>query len=177
KGREAERQKALRSLEEISPRDLSNEQQLDRLALRAHLLKESEDYLRRRHELEPNAPEQVLNVLLHELMRGDDEPVRAARNLRSLLKQAPAFLEKASALPETPERVWTNIMDQTVAGAPLLLEGVTKFLEANAGNGKAASGKEYSVSSVRHSEMNQRRPAWGKPGSTVQKTGGKDEKA
>src|SRR5205807_4330253 len=64
KGREAERQKALRSLEEISPRDLSNEQQLDRLALRAHLLKESEDYLRRRHELEPNAPEQVLNVLL-----------------------------------------------------------------------------------------------------------------
>src|ERR1035438_586180 len=55
--RERERQSALRALEGISPRELSNEQQLDRLALRSLLLKECEDYARGRHALEPNAPE------------------------------------------------------------------------------------------------------------------------
>ena len=127
--RERERQKALRSLEEISPGDLSNEQQLDRLALRSRLLKESEDYARRRHELEPNAPDQLLHIVLHELMRGDDEPARAARNLRSLLKQAPEFLEQASSLPKTPERVWAKVMEETVAGGAVLLDGVKEFLE------------------------------------------------
>jgi len=130
KRREAERQKALRALEDISPRELSKEQQLDRLALRNQLLKESEDNLRKRHELEPNAPEQVLNILLHELMRGDDQPRRAARNLRSLLKEAPDYLAEASALVKRPERVWLKVMEQAVAGGPVLLEAVGKFLHS-----------------------------------------------
>src|SRR5689334_8865518 len=51
--REKERQSALRVLENISPRGLSNEQQLDRLAIRSQLLKECEDFARGRHTLEP----------------------------------------------------------------------------------------------------------------------------
>ena len=81
--REHERQSTLRALEGVSPRELSNELQLDRLALRSLLLKECEDYARGRHTLEPIAPDQLLNILLHELQRGDDEPRRAARNLPS----------------------------------------------------------------------------------------------
>src|SRR5690242_15736108 len=86
---ERDRQIVRRDLDEISPRDLSGEQQLDRLALRSQLLRDCEDYARGRHTLEPNAPQHLLTILLHELQRGDDEPKRAARNLRSLLKQAP----------------------------------------------------------------------------------------
>ena len=78
--RERERQSALRALEGISPRELSNEQQLDRLALRSLLLKECEDYARGRHALEPNAPDQLLNILLHELhARGRRAPARGAQ--------------------------------------------------------------------------------------------------
>jgi uncharacterized protein (DUF885 family) len=126
--RERERQAALRALETISPRELSNEQHLDRLALRSMLLHECEDFARGRHTLEPDAPQQLLNILFHELMRGDDEPTRAARNLRSLLKQAPDFLEEAAALIDKPERVWLRVMEQTVAGGAALLEGVGTFL-------------------------------------------------
>ena len=46
------RQKALQALETVSPRELTNEQQLDRLALRSLLLREQEDFLRGRHSLE-----------------------------------------------------------------------------------------------------------------------------
>jgi uncharacterized protein (DUF885 family) len=127
--RERSRQAALRALEEIAPRELSNEQQLDRLALRSQLLKECEDYARGRHTLEPNAPDQLLHILLHELQRGDDEPRRAAANLRSLLKQAPAFLDEAAAVIRQPERVWLRVMEQNVAGGAALLEGVGKFLQ------------------------------------------------
>src|SRR5947209_6238131 len=127
--RESARQTALRALEDISPRDLSNEQQLDRLAVRNQLLKESEDHARRRHELEPNAPDLLLHVMLHELMRGDDQPKRAARNLRALLKRAPDFLDEASGLVKTPERVWLRVMKQTVAGGLVLLDAVGQFLE------------------------------------------------
>ena len=88
----------MRALDKVSPRESTNEQQLDRLALRSQLLKESEDYARGRHALEPNAPDHLLGILLHELMRGDDDPARAARNLRSLLKQAPEFLDEAGAV-------------------------------------------------------------------------------
>src|SRR6267142_638209 len=116
KKRERERQFVLRALETISPRELSNEQQLDRLALRSQLLRECEDFARGRHELEPAAPEQLLNSLLYELMRGDEEPQRAARNLRSLLGQAPDFLDGAAAVVRRPERVWLRIMEQTVIG-------------------------------------------------------------
>jgi uncharacterized protein (DUF885 family) len=127
--RERERQAALRALEGISPRELSNEQQLDRLALRSLLLKECEDYARGRHTLEPNAPDPLLNILLHELLRGDDEPARAARNLRSLLKQAPHFLDEAAAVIRRPEQVWRRVMEQTVQGGMALLEAVEKFLQ------------------------------------------------
>ena len=126
--RERERQAALRSLENVSPRDLSNEQHLDRLALRSMLLKECEDFARRRHTLEPDAPQQVLNILFHELMRGDDEPRRAAHNLRSLLRQAPDFIAEAAKLVNKPERVWLRVMEQTVAGGKALLQGVETFL-------------------------------------------------
>ena len=128
--RERERQSALRALEGVSPRELTNEQQLDRLALRSLLLKECEDYARGRHALEPIAPDQLLNILLHELQRGDDEPRWAARNLRSLLSQAPGFLAEAAAVVRTPERVWLRVMEQTVAGGMALLEGVGKFLQS-----------------------------------------------
>ena len=51
KKRERERQSTLRALEGVSPRELSNEEQLDRLALRSLLLKEAEDHARARHAL------------------------------------------------------------------------------------------------------------------------------
>src|SRR5690349_622719 len=137
--RERERQSALRAMENISPRELSNEQQLDRLALRSHLLKECEDFARGRHSLEPNAPDHLLNILLHELMRGDDEPGRAARNLRSLLKQAPDFLDQAAATVRHPERVWLRVMEQSVSGGPILLAGVKKFLDGVAPNPQDAA--------------------------------------
>jgi uncharacterized protein (DUF885 family) len=126
--REKARQGALRVLETISPRELSAEQQLDRLALRSHLLKDSEDFARGRHTLEPNAPDQLLNILLHELMRADDEPARAARNLRSLLNQAPDFLDAAASVVRKPEQVWRRVMEQTVAGGPILLKAVEQLL-------------------------------------------------
>jgi len=132
KKRERERQAALRALEGISPRELLGEQQLDRLALRNLLLKECEDYARARHALEPNAPDQLLNILLHELQRGDDEPKRAAANLRSLLRQAPNFLDEAAAVVRNPERVWLRVMEQTVAGGMELLKGVGKLLQTAA---------------------------------------------
>ncbi|MEK7706448.1 MAG: DUF885 domain-containing protein [Verrucomicrobiota bacterium] len=109
---------------------MSNDQHLDRLALRSMLLKECEDFARGRHTLEPDAPQQLLNILFHELMRGDDKPARAARNLRSLLKQAPDFLEEAATLIDKPERVWLRVMEQTVAGGAALLEGVETFLQS-----------------------------------------------
>src|SRR5664279_2698754 len=132
KKRERERQAALWALEGISPRELLGEQQLDRLALRSLLLKECEDYARARHALEPNAPDQFLNILLHELQRVDEEPKRAAGNLRSLLRQAPNFLDEAAAAVRNPEPVWLRVMEQTVAGGMELLKGVGKFLQTAA---------------------------------------------
>jgi uncharacterized protein (DUF885 family) len=129
--REAHRQATLKTLETMSPLDLSNEQHLDRLALRSHLLRECEDYARGRHTLDPGAADHVLNILLHELMRGDDEPRRAARNLRSLLRQAPGFLDEAAAAIDRPERVWLAIMQQAVEGSPALLDGVRTLLAQN----------------------------------------------
>ena len=60
--RERARQTALRELDLLSPRELANEQQLDRLAMRALLLKECEDFARNRHALEPNAPQQAMDI-------------------------------------------------------------------------------------------------------------------
>lgn len=134
KKREKQRRSALRALEDISPRELSNEQQLDRLALRSQLLRECEDHARGRHALEPNAPDHLLNILLHELMRGDDEPQRAAKNLRSLLKQAPDFLAAALASLRKPEPVWLRVMEQSVAGGQVLLDGVKNLLSGVGSN-------------------------------------------
>lgn len=125
----ARRLGTLAQLETVSPRELSREQQLDRLALRSMLLRECEDHDRRRPSLEPDAPERVLNVLLHELIRGDDEPARAARNIRSLLDQTPRFLDETIALVDKPEPVWLKIMRQTSAGAPTLLSATETFLK------------------------------------------------
>src|SRR5689334_17799987 len=129
--RERDRQRTLSALEGLSPRELSNEQQIDRLGLRSKLLRECEDFARKRHELEPNAPEQLLGVLFHELRRGHDEPKRAARNLRSLLRKAPEFLDEASGSLKRPERVWLRVMEQVVEGAEALLKGVDSFLSGN----------------------------------------------
>src|ERR1035437_3946741 len=48
--RDGEGQSAVRALEGVSPRELTGEQQLDRLAQRSLLLKESEDFARGRQE-------------------------------------------------------------------------------------------------------------------------------
>jgi uncharacterized protein (DUF885 family) len=119
----------LSQLEATSPRELSNEQQLDRLALRSMLLRECEDHDRGRAALEPDGPERVLNVLLHELIRGDDEPKRAAANIRSVLEKTPRFLDEALTLIKRPEAVWVKIMRQTSAGASTLFSAVETFLK------------------------------------------------
>lgn len=125
---ERRRRRTLTALDGINPQELTSDQQLDRLALRAQLLEEREDFARNRHGLEPDAPEAVLNILLHELQRGDDEPVRAARNIRSLLKQAPAYLDEAATLIQQPEVVWLRMMRETIDGSPSLFEAVREFL-------------------------------------------------
>src|SRR5438270_784867 len=89
---EQRRRETLNALDQISPRELSNEQHLDRLALRSLLLREMEDHARGEYRMDPSGPEEVLNVLLHELQRGEDEPERAARNIRSLIREVPRFL-------------------------------------------------------------------------------------
>jgi uncharacterized protein (DUF885 family) len=127
--RERRRQAALRELDGISPRELSNEQQLDRLGLRALLLAECEDFARRRHALEPNAPQRVLDICLHELVRSEREPARAARNLRSLVREIPRFLAEAADAAQTPDPLWRRVMEENVAGAGSLLEGVGTFLD------------------------------------------------
>src|SRR5579859_4570421 len=137
--RQRQRQIALAALDKISPRELSNEQHIDRLALRSKLLRECEDYGRGRHTLEPNAPEQLLGVLFHELRRGQDHPRRAAVNLRSLLKAAPEFLDEAAGVLVHPDGVWLRVMEETIAGAEVLLKGVQDFL-AKAGSETAGNG-------------------------------------
>jgi uncharacterized protein (DUF885 family) len=126
---EKRRQSVLRELEGISPRELSNEQHLDRLALRSSLLHEREDFARGRHRSDPRALDHVFGILLHELQRGEDEPERAARNLRSLLKEIPRYLEQAEAMIDRPEPVWRKIMAQTADGSPSLFGAGGIFLE------------------------------------------------
>lgn len=126
---EKRRRRALADLDHVSPRDLSNEQHLDRLALRSRLLRESEDFERGRHTLDPNALDQVLAILLHELFRGEDEPKRAARNVRSILAETPRYLAEASTLIDRPERIWLKVMQQTAEGAGALFDAVAPFLQ------------------------------------------------
>jgi uncharacterized protein (DUF885 family) len=147
KGQAHRRQRALKALETISPRELTNEQQLDRLALRSLLLREQEDFLRGRHALDPNAPEQLFNVLLHELQRSEDEPKRAARNVRSLLRETPRFLSEAATLVDRPERVWLKIMEQTTSGAPTLFDAVASLLKRV----EAQTADVVSIKAAQHS--------------------------
>lgn len=128
---EERRRRTLRDLEQINPRELTNEQQLDRLALRAQLLEDCEDFTRGRHTLEPDALDTVLSILLHELQRGDEEPRRAAANIRSLLRETPRHLAEAVTLIDRPERVWLKVMQETADGAQSLFEAVEKFLGRN----------------------------------------------
>ena len=64
KRQEKKRQAALQALEKISPGGLSNDQQLDRLALHSQLTREAEDFARGRHTLDPSGPDQILSILL-----------------------------------------------------------------------------------------------------------------
>ena len=135
---ERRRQKTLAALDSISPRLLTSEQQLDRLALRSELLGECEDFARASHTLDPGALDTVLGVLLHELQRGEDETKRAATNLRSLLRQTPRHLEEASSLIDRPERVWRKIMVQTAESAGSLFDAVEVFLKQSSSPKDAA---------------------------------------
>jgi uncharacterized protein (DUF885 family) len=149
---EKRRQGTLAALDLISPRDLSAEQHLDRLALRSRLLHESEDFQRGRHRLEPSGLEQVLNVVLMELIRGDDERLRAARNLRSLLARTPAYLDESQTLLDRPERVWRKVMEQTAAGIPALLGAVKLYLgrvEPQSSDAQLIAGAERALADYR----------------------------
>src|SRR3954465_9034136 len=59
---EERRSETLKALDEVSPRDLSNEQQIDRLALRSLVLREMEEHARGEYKMDPSGPEEVLNV-------------------------------------------------------------------------------------------------------------------
>jgi len=123
--------KSLRELDTINPRELTSAQHLDRLAFRSQLLREVEDHERGWHRLNPEAPETVMNLLLHELQRGEDEPTRAARNLRSVLKQIPDYLAEAAELANHPERVWRQVMSDGCAGAESLFGAVGQYLKTH----------------------------------------------
>ena len=125
---EIDRKRTLDKLEQLAAHELTPEQHLDRLALRAMLLAECEDYDRGVHQLEPDAVDCLFGVLLHELQRGEDEPTRAKQNVRSLLKEAPRYLSQSGKMIDRPERVWRKIMQQSVAGAGALFEAVETFL-------------------------------------------------
>ena len=135
---ERKRQDALRRLDKISPRALNAEQHLDRLAWRSELQRESEDFTRARHALEPDALDTLLGALLHELQRGEDEPKRATENLRGLLRDTPKFLTESAALIDRPEPVWRKIMEQSAEGAPALFAAVSTFLEKHSAPREAA---------------------------------------
>ena len=137
---EQRRCKTLAALDALNPRELSSEQHLDRLALRAMLNKESEDFARGKHELDPGGLDAVLNLLQHELLRGDDEPARARKNILSVLRATPRFLAEDAAVVTRPERVWRKVMQQTFAGAGALFDAVDTFL-ARAGGFQPPLGK------------------------------------
>jgi uncharacterized protein (DUF885 family) len=125
---EKRRRKTLAALDALNPRELANEQHLDRLALRAMLNRECEDFARSKHELEPGALDLVFNLLQHELMRSDDEPARARKNILGVLRDTPRFLAEDAAVVTRPERVWRKVMQQTYGGAGSLFDAVDTFL-------------------------------------------------
>lgn len=144
---EKHRRRTLVALDALNPRELSNEQHLDRLALRAMLNKECEEFARGRHELEPSGLDTVLNLLQHELLRGDDEPARARKNILGVLRATPRFLAEDAEVVTRPERVWRKVMQQTFAGAGSLFDAVDTFLgkPATAAARKAAQAYHDTV--------------------------------
>lgn len=140
---EQRRIKTLAALDALNPRELSSEQHLDRLALRAMLNKESEDFARGKHELDPGGLDAVLNLLQHELLRGDDEPARARKNILSVLRATPRFLAEDAAVVTRPERVWRKVMQQTFAGAGALFDAVDTFLGKSATAAARAAAQTY----------------------------------
>lgn len=132
----------LRELYTINPRELTGDQHLDRLALRAQLQREVEDHDRGVARLNPDAPETVMNLLLHELMRGEEEPKRAKDNLRRVLKEVPDYLREASRLPDRPERVWRQVMVDGCAGVDSLLDAVRSFLGVDENDASLAAARK-----------------------------------
>jgi len=132
------RQAALANLDTIAPSALSNEQNLDRLAFRARLLREHEDFERGRHTLDPSGIDAVFEFLLRELQRGETNPKRAVNNIRSLLVESQRYLNQAAKLIDRPERVWRNIMDDTFKASGSFFDAIATFLKVN-GNKKEDS--------------------------------------
>ena len=128
---QARRRAALAKLDTVAPSALSNEQNLDRLAFRARLLREYEEFDRGRHELDPAGIDEVLGFLLKELQRGEKEPKRAARNIRDLLRDAPRYLGQAARLIKRPERVWRGIMADAFKASGQFFDAVAGFLQTN----------------------------------------------
>ena len=84
---------------QVAAGNFSREQQLDRLALRSSLLLECEGILSAGGtDSIRNALDAVLNILLFELQRGEDEPQAVAANLRSLLRETPRYLAEGCCL-------------------------------------------------------------------------------
>ena len=117
----------LAKLDTIAPSALSNEQNLDRLAFRARLLRECEDFEQGRHMLDPHGLDEVFDFLLREMQRGETEPKRAAKNIRSLLSGTPRYLTQAARLIERPERVWRDIMDGAFKASGSFFDAVASF--------------------------------------------------
>ena len=122
---------ALAKLDTVAPSALSNEQNLDRLAFRTRLLRECEEFDRGRHEMDPAGIDVVLGFLLKELQRGEDNPKRAAGNIRSLLSDTPRYLAQAARLITRPERVWRNIMADSYKASGVFFDAVAGFLQSN----------------------------------------------
>ena len=125
------RKDALSKLDKIPPSNLSNEQNLDRLAFRSRLLRECEDFEREKHALDPKGIDEVLEFLLQELQRSETEPKRAAKNIRSLLKESQRYLKQAAKLIDKPERVWLDIMISSFKASDSFFEALKTFLRNN----------------------------------------------
>ena len=139
KKQERRRQKTLAALEGLAVNELHAEQHLDRLALRSQLIGECEDFARNKHTLEPDGVDAVFGILLHEMQRGEDDPARAKRNIRGVLKDAPAYLSRAAKMINQPEQVWRRIMAQTVDGAPAMFDALEAFMGKGNARGIAAT--------------------------------------
>ena len=133
------RKGALLKLDKIPPSNLSNEQNLDRLAFSSRLLRECEDFERKKHALHPVGIDEVLEFLLQELQRGETEPKRAAKNIRSLLKESQRYLKQAAKLIDKTERVWLSIMISSFKASDSFFESLKKFLRNNGNEKKDAS--------------------------------------